>query len=76
MEACLSASAIWWREVLASAESYTGRQGLGDGGVKTHSIVNLGSSLRAIALEVLLGVGLCAAGQVALDIGGCSVGVA
>lgn len=62
--------------MLASAESYTGRQGLGDGGVKTHSIVNLGSSLRAIALEVLLGVGLCAAGQVALDIGGCSVGVA
>lgn len=45
-------------------------------GVKTHCMVNLGTSLLAVALEVLLNIGVLVAGEVALDIGGGSVGVA
>jgi hypothetical protein len=42
----------------------------------TYHIVNLGTSLRTNALEVAFGVGLGLAGEVALDIGSGSMGIA
>lgn len=43
---------------------------------KTYSLVNLGASLLAVALEVLLGVNGRATGEVALDLGSGVVGIA
>lgn len=43
---------------------------------ETYSLVNLGASLLAVALEVLLGVNGRAAGEVALDLSSGTVGVA
>lgn len=42
----------------------------------TYSLVNLGASLLAVTLEVLLGVNGRATGEVALDLGSSAVGIA
>jgi hypothetical protein len=43
---------------------------------KTYSLVNLGASLLAVALQILLGVNGRATGEVALDLGSGTVGIA
>lgn len=73
IEACLSASEIYVKNVIVGGLFFIASCGEGSG--VAYSLVDLLAGLRADSLEVLLGIRLGLAGEMVLDVGGGSMGV-